>query len=240
MAEMCGCASGCSSGMGGSMHLFDASRGFLGTTGVVGAGVPIAVGAALAAALEGSDRVTVTFFGDGAANQGAVHEALNLAAAWGLGVVFVCENNGYAVSMPTAEALAIGGVVERAPGYGMPGASVDGQDVLAVRDAARDAVERARQGNGPSLIECRTYRYKGHSRFEPARYRSSEELAAWKARDPIELFEQRCRADDLMTEDEIATMHGEVKVEVEAAVELARRSPRADAEMARRLVFVPS
>ena len=126
MAEMYGCTTGSSSGMGGSMRIFDAARGFLGTTGVVGAGVPIAVGAALAAALEGSDRATVAFFGDGAANQGAVHEALNLAAIWNLGVVFVCENNGYAVSMPTTDALVAGGVVDRAPGYGIPGTSVDG------------------------------------------------------------------------------------------------------------------
>jgi TPP-dependent pyruvate/acetoin dehydrogenase alpha subunit len=142
--------------------------------------------------------------------------------------------------MPAADALAVGGVVERAPGYGIPGMSVDGQDVVAVRDAARDALQRVRRGSGPTLIECRTYRYKGHSRFEPAKYRSKEELAAWKARDPIDLFEQRCRAEGLMTEEAIKTMHGDVKAEVEAAVELARRSPKADADMARRLVFARS
>ena len=237
MAEMFGRTGGSSGGLGGSMHIFDLPRGFLGTTGVVGAGVPIAVGAALAAHLERSDRVVVSFFGDGAANQGAVHEALNLAAIWRLPVVFVCENNGYAVSMPVERSMAVAHVADRAPGYGMPGVTVDGQDAMAIVGATRLAVERARAGDGPTLLECLTYRYKGHSRFEPATYRTKEELTAWQARDPIDLLSARLGESRVLDSDEVGAIRAEVDREVAAAIEFARSSPLVDSSRIAELVF---
>ncbi len=237
MAEMFGRTGGSSGGMGGSMHVFDLPRGFLGTTGIVGAGVPIAVGAALALTLEGSDRVVVTFFGDGAANQGAVHEALNLAAIWLLPVVFVCENNAYAVSFPMERALAVPNVADRAAAYGMPGTTVDGQDVFTVLHAVREAVARARAGNGPSLVECLTYRYKGHSRFEPATYRPAGELAEWQGRDPIELLQRRLVKSGTLSEEDAARIRLEVESEIVTAIEFARSSPAIDPSSVQHLVF---
>ena len=235
MAEMFGRREGCSRGLGGSMHLFDLERGFLGTTGVVGAGVPIAAGAALALKLEGSTRVAVAFLGDGALNQGAVHEALNLAAVWRLPLVFVVENNRYAVSMPVERAFAIERLSERAAAYGMPGRTVDGNDAEAVRAAAAEAVESARSGAGPSLLECETYRHRGHSRFEPARYRPEGELERWLARDPIELLRRRLGLDD----SDLDALRAEADAEIAAAVELARAGTPATAADALALVFAP-
>jgi TPP-dependent pyruvate/acetoin dehydrogenase alpha subunit len=237
MAEMFARTTGSSGGMGGSMHIFDLPRGFLGTTGVVGAGVPIAVGGALASRLEKSDRVVVSFFGDGATNQGAVHEALNLAAIWRLPIVFVCENNRYAVSFPVERAIAVPRVADRAAAYGMPGMTVDGQDALAVFDASRTAVARARAGEGPSFIECLTYRYKGHSRFEPAAYRPAGELAEWQGRDPIELLRRRLVGSGVMIEDQAAAIRADVEQEVATAIEFARSSPAIDPGAVRGLVF---
>lgn len=237
MAEMFGRQSGSSAGMGGSMHIFDLSRGFLGTTGVVGAGVPIADGAALAVQLEGSNRVVVSFFGEGAANQGAVHEALNLAAIWRLPVVFVCENNLYAVSMPAEQALAVPNVADRAGGYGMPGRVVDGQDAFAIIDAAREAIDRARRGDGPSLVECMTYRFKGHSRFEPAAYRPPGELDEWLGRDPIESLRNVLVGEGALSQEEAVTLQLEVDGEVQEAIEFARSSRLAEASVVPGLVF---
>ena len=237
MAEMYAKETGTSGGMGGSLHIFDLQRGFLGTTGIVGASTPIAVGAALAVHLEGSDRVVVSFFGDGASNQGVVHEALNLASVWKLPVVFVCENNQYAVSMPIHKATAIEHIADRAPAYGMPGAIADGNDVLAVYHEARKAVDRARRGGGPSLIECKTYRYKGHSRFEPANYRPEGELEAWLKRDPITQFRKRLEEEEILTKDQAEAVESEVEEAVQEAIAFARRSPDATVQQAASFVF---
>ncbi|HWE64956.1 MAG TPA: thiamine pyrophosphate-dependent dehydrogenase E1 component subunit alpha [Chloroflexota bacterium] len=228
MAEMYAKSTGTSGGMGGSMHIFDLDHGFLGTTGIVGGGVPIAVGAALAVQLERTDRVVVAFFGDGAANQGAVHEALNLAAVWRLPVICVCENNRYAVSMPVERAMVVESVAERAPGYGMPGHSVDGNDAQAVYAAAREAIARARAGGGPTLIECNTYRYQGHSRFEPAKYRAPGELEAWKARDPIDRLREQLLAEGILTAEGAEALQAAAATAIDDAVRFALASPDAD------------
>jgi TPP-dependent pyruvate/acetoin dehydrogenase alpha subunit len=237
MAEMYAKSTGASKGMGGSMHIFDLEHGFLGTTGVVGAGVPIGTGAALALKLEGRGRIAVSFFGDGGANQGAVHEALNLAAVWKLPIIFVCENNGYAVSMPVSEAFAIKQIAERAAGYGMPGMTVDGNDVLAVYDAAMVAADRARGGGGPTLLECVTYRFKGHSRFEPGAYRPEGELEAWMVKDPIPRLRKVLEDEGMLGADEADAIKDEVEREVDDAIELAKASPDADPHQIASFVF---
>jgi TPP-dependent pyruvate/acetoin dehydrogenase alpha subunit len=237
MAEMYAKSTGLSRGMGGSMHIFDLPRGFLGTTGVVGAGLPIAVGAALAVSLNGSDQVVAAFFGDGAANQGAVHEALNLAAVWQVPVVFVCENNQYAVSMPSHASMRIERVADRAAAYGIPGVTVDGNDAFAVHASATEAVARARAGGGPTLIECLTYRYKGHSRFEPGAYRPEGELEAWQARDPITLLEERAQQAGVIDPDGVAALRSQVQEEVDAAVAFAKSSPDIEPDAVMRWTF---
>jgi TPP-dependent pyruvate/acetoin dehydrogenase alpha subunit len=224
MAEMYARQTGISRGMGGSMHLFDVEAGFLGTTGIVGAGAPIAVGAALALKLEGTERIAVTFFGDGGANQGVVHEAMNMAAIWKLPVLFVCENNRYAVSMPVEKAVAINHIVERAAGYGMPGVLVDGNDVIAVYQAAAQAAGWARHGEGPTLLECETYRYKGHSRFEPATYRPAGELEAWMSKDPINRLRHVLEERGLLTANDADAVRQSVDDAVQNALK-ARLPP---------------
>jgi TPP-dependent pyruvate/acetoin dehydrogenase alpha subunit len=238
MAEMFGRSSGASGGFGGSLHVFDVSRGFLGTNGIVGAGVPIGVGAALALKLDRTDSVVATFFGDGAANQGAVHEGLNLAAIWRLPVVFICENNLYAVSMPYERAFAIPHIADRSVAYGMPGQTIDGNDALVVLDATRVAVARARAGEGPTLIECNTYRYKGHSRFEPAKYRPAGELDQWLGRDPIRRLENELLGESVKSRDQIDAVRKDVEREVAEAIEFARSSPPADPAKAAAMAFV--
>ena len=236
-AEIYAKSTGMSGGMGGSMHLFDKAHGFLGSIGIVGAGLPIACGAALAAQLEGKGRVAVGFFGDGAANQGATHEAMNLAAVWKLPVVFVCENNLYAVSTPVAKSMAVAQVADRAVAYGMPGVTTDGMDVLAVYDEARKAVERARQGDGPSLVECMTYRFKGHSRFEPASYRPEGELEEWMAKDPIPRLRRLLAQQGLASEAEADALEAEVEAAVEDAIAFAKASPEVDPDQVPSYVF---
>ena len=225
MAEMYARTTGTSGGMGGSMHIFDLPRGFLGTTGVVGAGVPIAVGAALALKLEEKKRLAVAFLGDGAMNQGAVHEAFNLAVVWKLPVIFVCENNGYAVSYPTSRAFAIEHLAQRAAGYGMPAVTLDGNDVLAVYAAAQKAAAAARDDKGPSFLECITYRQKGHSRFEPAAYRPAGELKTWLAKDPIERFRNFLSENLLISSEEQDEFKQKVSQEIQAAILFAKSSP---------------
>ncbi|MFE3109991.1 thiamine pyrophosphate-dependent dehydrogenase E1 component subunit alpha [Kitasatospora indigofera] len=188
LAELCGRVGGLNQGRGGSMHAADLSLGILGANGIVGAGAPIAVGAAWAARQAGEDRVAVSFFGDGALNQGVLLEALNLAAIWRLPVLFVCENNGYATTLPAATAVA-GSGTGRAAGFGIPAVEVDGMDTEAVREATELAARRAREGGGPAFLECRTYRFEGHHTMErrmKLRYRSTEEIEHWRARDPLE------------------------------------------------------
>jgi pyruvate dehydrogenase E1 component alpha subunit len=237
MAEMFARTTGASGGMGGSLHMFDVARGFLGTNGIVGAGVPIAAGAALACQLDGSDRVVAAFFGEGAANQGSVHEAINIAAIWHLPLVLICENNRYAVSMPVARAFAIDHVAERGPAYGIPAGTIDGNDAITVLETVRAAVARARAGDGPTLIECETYRFKGHSRFEPGRYRPAGELEEQMRHDPLDLLRQRLIETNSMSADAIAAMHAEIEAEVADAITFARSSPAATAADAAKLAF---
>ena len=232
MAELYAKATGVCKGKGGSMHIADFSVGMLGANGVVGGGANLAVGAAIAARLRGSDRVALCFFGDGAANRGPVHEASNLAAVWKLPVIFFCENNGYASTTPATYALSVENVADRAAGYGMPGVVVDGNDALAVYDATREAVDRARAGCGPSLIEARTYRLKGHYVGDPEKYRPRDEVGAAAERDPIARLERRLLEAGALTRVETAGLQRAAEEEIEAAIEYGRSSPLPEPEAA--------
>ncbi len=190
MAEVLGKTGGYCKGKGGSMHIADVEHGNLGATGIVGGNIPVAVGAGLAQKLQGTDRVVVCFFGDGASNEGTFHEGLNMASLWDLPVIFVAENNMYGMSVPWAKVSKLPDIASRACAYGIPGEVVDGMDVLAVRGAVAKAVERARRGEGPTLIEAKTYRYFGHSHSDPRAYRTREEEAIWKGRDPIKVLKR--------------------------------------------------
>ena len=192
MAELFGRSTGTNQGKGGSMHIADMSKGMLGTNGVVAASIPLAVGAALTSKLKNLGRVAVAFFGDGGANQGILHESMNLASVWKLPVIFCCENNGYAQSTSVEYALSTTNVSDRAASYDMPGIYVDGMDVFAVYEAAGQAISRARAGEGPAMLEARTYRYYGHTVFDnPLNYRTKEEEDHWRSRDPLKLFRDR-------------------------------------------------
>ncbi len=228
LAEIFGKATGYNKGKGGSMHVTDVSSGILGACGVVGAGLPLAVGAALSAQMRKSGQVVACFFGDGASNQGTFHESLNMAALWKLPLLFVCENNLYAMGTRTSKSMAINNVSIRAQGYGMPGVTVDGNDVTEVYKAAREAVNRARSGEGPTLIEAKTYRHKGHSRFDPGKYRPEGELEEWLAKDPIERMKQTLIAQGALTEHEFQKMQGEVTEAMDAAAKFAKESPYPD------------
>ena len=230
LAELMGRETGCSRGCGGSMHLFDPHLTFLGGNGIVGGGIPIALGPAFAAKYRGTEQVSVAFFGDGAANQGTFHESLNLAALWNLPVLFVCENNLYANVTPMGIAFPTPDIAPRADGYGIPGRIVDGQDVVAVYDVAAEAVARARAGEGPTLIEAKTYRYEGHCGVSSS-HQSPEECEEWRKRDPILLHEQRLVAEELMGADEQQQMRDEVQAEIDEAEEFAKASPLADPQM---------
>lgn len=225
MAELFGKATGLCRGKGGSMHLFDAETGFLGGYAIVAGGMPIAVGLALASAYREDGRVVLNFFGDGAANEGEFHESLNLAALWKLPVVFLLENNLYAMGTALERACAEPELYRRAVAYAMPGLRVDGMDVLAVLEATKEAVDRARSGGGPTLLEAITYRYRGHSMADPAQYRTKEEEAEWRHRDPLEQFAGRLLADDGFTQAELDGVQGEVEAELEEAVRFAEESP---------------
>jgi pyruvate dehydrogenase E1 component alpha subunit len=238
LAELMGTVEGCCGGRGGSMHLYEPAVGLLGTNGVVAAGIPIAAGAALSAKLRGSGQVAVSFFGDGAVNEGGFHEGINMAATWDLPVVFVCENNMYATEMPFKQATKNTNVASRAPGYGIPGVQVDGQDVLAVYEKAGEAVERARQGKGPTLLECLTYRFLGHHVGDPGTtYRSKEEVEAWKKRDPIQILREQALASKWAGEKEFETIDGEVRRVIDEAAAVALKSPEPLAETALDHVF---
>ncbi len=225
MAELFGRATGYCRGRGGSMHLCHLPRGILGTNGVVGANLPIAVGTALAAQIRGSGQVTVGFFGDGAANTGAAHEALNLASVWDLPLVFVCENNLYAEFTPQAVHTKATAIAERAAAYKMAGVTVDGNDAVAVFAAAADALDRARHGAGPTLVEALTYRYRGHHEGDPMAYRTKEEVESWRQRDPIPRFQGWLLGKGFLSEADDQRLVAEVKSEVDAATEFARQSP---------------
>jgi pyruvate dehydrogenase E1 component alpha subunit len=233
MAELLGRVDGLNRGRGGSMHVADLALGIYGANGIVAAGSPFAAGAAWSFSVDGSGRVAVTFFGDGGANQGVLHETMNLAALWKLPLVFVCENNGYAVTLPQAQSTA-GSVVERAAAYGMAAEQVDGMDVDAVLDAARRAVGTARAGGGPTFLECMTYRFFGHHTAERTMklgYRSDDEIERWRERDPVATTGARL---DPAAREQIAT---EVETLLDDAVAFARESPHPDPADALELVY---
>ncbi|MGQ9507289.1 MAG: pyruvate dehydrogenase (acetyl-transferring) E1 component subunit alpha [Candidatus Bathycorpusculaceae bacterium] len=225
MAEILGRETGYCKGKGGSMHIADFSIGMLGATAVVGAGIPIAVGAALSIKLRKTRQVVACFFGEGASNQGTFHEGINMASVWQLPVIFICENNLYAMGTRQSRVMNIENIADRAIAYGIPGVVVDGNDVLAVYEAAVKAAERARNGEGPTLIECKTYRHKGHSRVDPARYRPKEEVEEWLAKDPIKRFREKLLQTKTLTEAEIQQIGKEVSAEIEGAVKFAMESP---------------
>lgn len=227
MAELMGREGGCCYGCGGSMHLFDPDHGFLGGNGIVGGQLPLALGPAFAAKYQGTRGVSVAFFGDGAANQGTLLESLNLAALWKLPVLFVCENNLYANSTPASLALPVPDVAPRARALGIPGEVVDGQDVLAVYDAAGRAVARARDGQGPTLLEMKTYRFEGHCGVA-GEHQNPEECAQWRQRDPIRLLEQRLAAEGILAPAEQQALRAQAQAEVEDAEAFAIASPLPD------------
>lgn len=236
MAEIYGRADGICGGFGGSMHVADFAKGIIGANGIVGGGIALATGAALAAQLDGDGRVAVAFFGDGAANQGVLVEALNVAALWRLPLILVCENNGFSEFSPTATVTA-GSIAARARPFGVPAAEVDGNDVLAVWQAANTAVRRAREGQGPSLIEARTYRTRGHVEYEVTfitePYREEAEVEAWRGRDPIDRFARHLTGQDLASAAELAGIEAGVEETVAAAVRFAESSPEPDPAKAR-------
>ena len=225
-AEFFGKTTGYCKGRGGSMHIADVSQGNLGANGIVAGGIPIAVGAALSAKMQKNGKVVICFFGDGANNEGAFHESLNMASIWKLPVVFVCENNTYAMSTPVSRSTAVAHIADRAKAYSMPGVTVDGNVFSAVAEASAEAVERARRGEGPSLIECKTYRHRGHSKSDRNRYRTKEEIEDWKTRrDPISLFEQDLRQFGVMDDDAIAAVRQAVEAEIAQGIDFAKDSP---------------
>jgi 2-oxoisovalerate dehydrogenase E1 component len=240
MAELMGRSTGYCGGLGGSMHIADLSLGILGANGIVGASMPIGSGAALSSRLRGSGQVAVAFLGDGASNQGVFHETMNLAAAWSLPMVFVCENNQYALTTPFRKTVAGGSIARRAAGYGVPGVQVDGNDVEAVYFHAREAVERARAGEGPSLIEALTYRYTQHSiRMNLKDPRPADEVRAWTERDPVRLVERELLRRGPTTAEDLAALRRGVAAEIDAAVEFGKRGPPPTLEAALSAVYAP-
>src|SRR3990170_7184953 len=225
MAEMYGKREGCSRGRGGSMHLFDAARRFYGGQAIVGGGLPLATGLALADTLQGRRRVTACFFGDGAVAEGEFHESLNLAALWKLPVLFLCENNLYAMGTALARHQAQPDIRLKAQAYGLPADAVDGMDVLAVEAAARRAAEAVRGGAGPFLLEARTYRFRAHSMYDPELYRTRDEVEQWKARDPIARFTARLREWGLLADADLAALEASVAAEIEGAIAEAEAGP---------------
>lgn len=221
MAEMYGKVEGCSRGRGGSMHLFDAKTRFYGGNAIVGGGLPIAVGLALADRMRGTSAVTCCFFGDGAVAEGEFHESLNLAALWKLPVLFVCENNLYAMGTALSLTQSVTDLVSKVAGYGVNRSSVDGMDVLAVEAASRRAVESIRAGEGPYFLECQTYRFKPHSMFDAGLYRDKEEVEEWKKRDPIKSLIDQLHRDDQLDDQDLKDLEDQVDREVEQAVEFA-------------------
>lgn len=228
MAELYGKETGYCKGKGGSMHIADATKGILGANGIVGAGLPIATGAALSIKLRGSNQVSVCFFGDGASNQGTFHEAMNMASLWKLPVVYICENNLYGEFTPQKKHQAITDISSRAEAYGFPGITVDGNDVFAVYEAINEAIKRARNGNGPTLIECKTYRIRGHFEGDPQLYRSKEEVEEWKRNDPIIRVEKYISENKIASEEKLKGIQKDINEELDEAVEFAEESKDPD------------
>lgn len=228
MAEFMGKDAGYCRGRGGSMHMADFETGNLGANGIVGGGVPMAAGVGLSIKLQKQDKVILVFFGDGASNEGAFHESINMSAIWNLPVIYLCENNQYAMSMPIARAARIELLSERAQGYGIPGVTVDGNDLLAIWEATSRAVERARSGAGPTMIEAQTYRWKGHSKSDKQRYRTKEEVREWQERDPIVQFAARLKGQGWLDDSGFKEEEARAQTEIDAAVEFARSCPEPD------------
>lgn len=229
MAEILGKVTGLCKGKGGSMHIADFSVGMLGANGVVGGGFNLAVGAALANKMKGQDNVAVVFFGDGASNRGTFHEAANMASVWKLPVIFLNENNGWASTTPTSSLTSVKNISDRAVGYDMPGVTIDGNDVFKVYETVKEAVERARQGGGPTLIECKTYRIKGHFVGDPEMYRTKEEVhGRFEKDDPIRNFEKKVLAEGLLAKADLNNVDQKVLKAIEEAIEFARQSPYPD------------
>jgi pyruvate dehydrogenase E1 component alpha subunit len=237
LAELWGKTTGSSGGRGGSMHMYAPEYGFMGTNGIVGAPIPLATGAGLSAKLRKKGQVVVSFFGDGAVNSGSFHEAVNMGTVWDLPVIYVCENNMYATEMAFSRATKNTSVASRAASYGLPGVAIDGQDVIAVHDAAKEAIDRARSGKGPTLIECKTYRYVGHHEGDPGTdYRTREEFQQWKGRDPVKLAKQ-ILLEYGVDESKIKKVDQEIEALIQEAVEFAEKSPEPKAETVSDHVF---
>ena len=228
MAELMGKATGYCKGKGGSMHIADLEKGNLGANAIVGGGIPIATGGALAQKMKGTDNVTIAFFGDGASNQGTFHESLNLASVWKLPIVFICENNQFAISVPTWQSTSVKDISVRSTGYDMPGYTVDGNDALAVYDAVEKAIARARKGDGPSLVECKTYRWKGHWTGDPEVYRTKDEVAAWMEKCPIKRLRAYLLENKFASEKELDAIEKKAQKLVDEAKEFAINSPEPD------------
>lgn len=240
MAELMGKETGFCKGRGGSMHIADLAKGNLGANAIVGGGLPIAVGGALALQMRGTDRVCVTFFGDAASNQGTFHESLNLASVWKLPVIFVCENNGFGISVPAWQSTSVEDIAVRAAGYNIPGEVVDGNDVLDILKAAETAIARARRGEGPTLIECKTYRWRGHWTGDPEVYRPREEVEAWIKKCPIKRLRAYLIEHKLATAEQLDAIGQKALEAVDEATEFALSSPDPDpATVMEDVFFVP-
>jgi len=228
MAEIFGKRTGYCKGKGGSMHICIPEIGVVGCSGIAGAGIPIATGVGLSIKCRGSDQVCICFFGDGASNTGAFHEGINLAALWKLPVIFICENNLYAISVSVSKSTPMNNIADRSQGYGIPGMVVDGMDVIAVHKAVRKAVQKARNGGGPTLIECKTYRFRGHFEGDPKKggtYRSDEELRQWEERCPVQTLRKTIIEDRILTKKETQNLERDITAKVKEAVESAKKSP---------------
>ena len=228
MAELYGKATGCSKGKGGSMHMFDKNVNFLGGHAIVGGQIPLATGVAFASKYQGTDQVTLCFFGEAAVNQGAFHESLNMAQLWKLPCIYICENNQYGMGTSLERAMSLQDIAQKAHGYEITGEAVDGMDVLAVREATQRAVERARKDYLPTLLEVRTYRFMGHSMSDPGKYRTRAEIERYQERDPLKLFAATLRETDTASEDELAELDKKVREEVAQALRFADESPEPD------------
>jgi pyruvate dehydrogenase E1 component alpha subunit len=240
MAEMFGKATGCSRGRGGSMHLFDVGRRFYGGYAIVGGGLPVAVGLALADRLQNRPRITACFFGDGAVAEGEFHESLNLASLWKLPVLFLCENNRYAMGTELGRHQAQPDIALKGQAYAVPGEAVDGMDVVAVEAATARAAAGVRRGEGPRLLEFRTYRFRAHSMYDPELYRDKAEVERWKLRDPLVLFEARLRADGALSPEDLAELERGVGAEIDQAVAFAEAGPREPVEDLLKDVYTPA
>lgn len=234
MAEILGKATGYSKGKGGSMHIMDMDIGILGANGIVGGGIPTATGAAYSAKYRGTDQVTLCFFGDGASNEGTFHECINMAAAWDLPIVYIIENNLYGITVDTRRVTKEHDLAKRAIGYGIPGYTIDGNDVEKVYETVLKAVQDAREGKGPSIVECKTYRHHGHNGSDNCAYRPAGELEEWKKKDPIKVFKER----EYLTEDEMKAIETEVEAQIEAACKFASESPYPEASELMTDIFV--